>query len=346
MKHITFTTLIIFRFSALAAALALTACGGGGGNSTTPPVSQTCVNGASDYPTCTPAVTPANLQTSVPTPTYAQSSQELIAFSEINAFRKSMGLGLLAQNANLDKAAQNHANYVVLNQDFSHNENASKQGFTGGDPTSRASFAGYNSTYVGEMIGGTNGTVAARGLMNTIYHRNGVAMQEVVDVGMSLNLAWSQPLVVDIGYGKKGQNNASDFITTYPVNGQVDLPLVMYPETPNPLTDVDLYNTDYVTKTSSPVSFYAAAGTTIIVNSFTVTQDGQANPLDMRLITQANDVNKYVPSHSVHLVGKAPFRPTTKYNVSFNGTVNGKGVSKTWSFTTGNSLNIGGGAKQ
>jgi hypothetical protein len=47
-------------------------------------------------------VTPPDLQTTVPTPTYAPGSPELIAFNEINAVRASLGLGLVAQNAYLD----------------------------------------------------------------------------------------------------------------------------------------------------------------------------------------------------------------------------------------------------
>jgi hypothetical protein len=40
-------------------------------------------------------------------------------------------------------------------------------------------------------------------------------------------------------------------------------------------------------------------------------------------------------SNFAFIVGRAPFKANTTYNVSFKGTVNGAVVSKSWSFTTG-----------
>ncbi|MDO8336486.1 MAG: hypothetical protein Q7T74_06955 [Candidatus Saccharibacteria bacterium] len=334
----------LFAISVLTASL-LSACGGGGSASSTPPVSQSCTNGATDYPTCTPGVTPESLQTTVPVPSYAQGTEEIVAFDEFNNFRVSMRLGKVAESFPLSTSSKNHAVYVVTYQSFTHTEDPNKLGFTGITPNDRALFAGYSGGNVGEMIGGSGGSIGVRGLMNTLYHRDGITTQQVTDIGISFNPAWSAPLVIENGLGK-GQHNASNFLTMYPVDGQVDVPLVMYPETPNPLPDLDLYSADYVTKTSSPVSFYSVAGSTLSVSSFTITENGQSLPLDMRLITFSNDTNKMLQPHVAHLVGKAPFKQNTKYNVSFAGSVNGASVAKTWSFITGTSLNIGGGAKK
>lgn len=334
-----------FTISILTASI-LSACGGGGGSTApTPPVSQTCLNGASDYPTCTPGVTPESLQTTVPVPSYAQGREELVAFNEFNDFRVSMRLGKVAESLPLNTSAKNHADYIVVNQSFTHTEEANKAGFTGITPNDRAVFSGYSGGNVGEMIGGSGGSIGVRGLMNTLYHRDGITTQEVSDIGIAYNATWSAPLVIENGLGR-GQHNASNFLTTYPVDSQVDVPLVMYPETPNPFPDLDLYNTDYVTKTSSPISFYSVAGSTLSVSSFTVTENGQSLPQDARLITAANDANKRIQTHVAHLIGKSPFKQNTKYNVSFFGSVNGKSIEKNWSFTTGTSLNIGGGARK
>lgn len=326
-------------------ALFLSACGGGGGGSTsntsdsTPPVSQTCSNGASDYPVCTPP-----LQTSVPTPTYGASSQELIAFNEINSYRKSIGLGLVAQNSVLDKTAQNHANYIVVNQNFGHIEEAGKTGFTGAYPSDRGQSAGYGMM-VGEVIGVQSGITAIRSMINTLYHRDGIFSQSSIDVGMSFNGNWVQPLVVNFGQTQtKYQKNPDGFVTSYPADLQIDVPLVMYPETPNPFPDLSLTNSDYPTKTSSPVSIYARQGTVIKVTSFTVS-DGES-VLPMRLLTSDNDLQKMIQPNTAHLVGYQPFKANTKYMVQFTGTVNGSALSKSWSFTTGTSLNLGGGAKK
>lgn len=332
------------KMTVVALSVALTACGGGGSSGTstvtppvTPPISQTCPNGALDFPTCTPAVTPANLQLTVPTPTYQASSDELVTFTELNAFRKLMGLGLLAQNSALDLAAKNHSAYIVKNQIFGHLEDAAKSGFTGANPQDRAYFTGYKG-FASEAVGVGAAPIGIRGLINTIYHRDGIAFQGFKDVGISFNGGWTTPVVIDLG-AEKLQNNASNFTTTYPVDGQVNIPLTMMVESPNPFPDLSTANSDFPTKTSSPISFYSAAGTTVNVGSFTVSQFGQTSPLNVRLLNSVNDPNKSIQPNVVHIIGNAPFQPNTKYVVNFVGTVNGVAVNKTWSFSTGSNLN-------
>jgi uncharacterized protein YkwD len=346
--------------ASIISAMILSACGGGsGGGSTpaavTPPVTciapQVLTNGVCVTPP--PSVTPAKLQTSVPTPTYLAGSEELAAFNEFNGFRKMMGLGLVAQNSKIDTAAKNHATYIVQNKIFAHEESAVNTGFTGINPDDRMRFAGYATSYGGEELSSTGGQIGTRMLMNTIYHRDGIAFQFITDLGIAFNSGgqfgggWVAPLVIDIGTTAGiTQNNASDFVTSYPVDGQTDLPLSMAAESPNPFSDIDATTNDVFTKTTSPVSIYSAFGTTLAVTSFTVTESSQTTPLDVRLITNANDINKHVGTNVVHIVGKAPFKANTKYSVSFIGNVNGVALVKNWSFTTGTSLNIGGGANK
>lgn len=346
--------------TSLTASMMLTGCGGGSGGASTPvggttplkcTAPQVLSNGACVTPA--PTVTPAKLQTSVPTPTYLPGSEELAAFNEFNGFRKLMGLGLVAQNEKIDVAAKNHASYIVQNKIFAHEENSANTGFTGINPDDRMRFAGYAATYGGEELSTTGGLIGVRMLMNTIYHRDGIAFQFITDLGIAFNTGvqfgggWVAPLVIDLGTtGGIMQNNASDFVTSYPVDGQTDLPLTMGAESPNPFTDIDATTNDVFTKTSSPISIYSAHGTTLAVSSFTVTEAGQTMPMEVRLITYANDINKHLGTNVVHIVGKTPFKSNTKFNVSFIGNVNGVGIVKNWSFSTGTSLNIGGGANK
>lgn len=337
-------------------AIVMTACGGGGNNTginntgtgntgSTGSTGVTCtapqvlVNGVCTTPA--PSVTPANLQTSVPAPTYAASSNELAAFNEINAIRKLIGLGLLAQNALLDKSANNHMKYGVANPTSNpHFEDPLKAGFTGVSPTDRAAFVGYTGN-VGEVLSFGNGLDAVKGLMNTIYHRDILLDQTTEHIGISFIPTDIAP-VVDIDLGIiKGQRNASDFVTTYPFDGQKNLPLQMAPETPSPF---GLTGPEYSTKTSSPVAFYSASGTTLAVSSFTVSQG--SNIVTGRLLTNTSDTTGLITKHAASWLGSAPFQPNTTYTASFTGTVNGVAVSKTWTFTTGTSAQLGGGSAQ
>lgn len=325
----------LFAISVLAASF-LSACGGGSSSpsAATPPVSTT------------PGVTPANLQTNVPAPTYVAGSPELEAYTEFSGFRRMMGLGPVAQSPKADTAAKNHSNYVVLNQNMTHFEDATKPGYTGVSPADRMLFAQYTGNPGLEVIGVGLGKLGIKGLMNTLYHRDGLTAQALTEVGISSNGGWGYPLVMNFGRVGLGQNNASDFTTTYPVANQTDLPLTMLMETPNPFPDLALTFDVYSKNTSSPISVYSEQNTTLSVSSFSVTEEGQTLPLDVRLFTRQNDVNKMVPNYAAHIVGKAPFKENTKYSVSFSGNVNGVAIVKNWSFTTGTSINIGGGANK
>jgi uncharacterized protein YkwD len=334
---------------AIAVSMTLTACGGGGGGttplSTSPSVVTTPPVGTTPPVATSPSVTPANLQASVPAPTYLAGSAELDAYVEFSGFRRMMGLGPVAQNSKIDVAAQNHSAYIVLYQNIVHTEDSSKTGFTGATPADRLSFAQYSGNFAGEVVGVARGKFGVRGLMNSVYHRDGLTFQGMTEVGISYNGGWSFVEVMDFGRIGLGQNNASDFSTTYPVANQTDLPLTMLMEVPNPFPDLANTFDVYSKNTSSPVTVYSETNTTLNVVNFSVTEDGQPLPLDVRLITKQNDVNALVAKNVAHIVGKVPFKANTKYNVSFSGNINGVALLKNWSFTTGTSVNVGGGAQ-
>ncbi|GAC1605652.1 MAG: hypothetical protein NVS3B3_03940 [Aquirhabdus sp.] len=334
----------------------LAACGGGGGSSTsTPPIAVTCaspqvlVNGVCTNPS--PTVIPANLQTSVPIPTYQAGSVELQAFNELNNIRKLIGLGLLVQNSKIDLAAANHANYIALNIDanataFGHSENAAMPGFTGVTPADRNVFAGYGIA-VGEDVASNNYIAAiqspVQSLASTVYHRASILQQCFKDVGIGYRNHVTpiglivNPVVIDLGAQNGCQTNASDFTYSYPMANQSNVPFSMTPENPMPFTDMpkDQYgNFDWDKGTSYPITIGVAAGSVLTMDSMTVTEQGSTIPLDMRVLTAANDVNKFLTSDQITFVGKAPFKPSTTYNVVFKGASNGKAFTMSYPITT------------
>lgn len=345
----------------------LSACGGGNSDAPTMIRSNSGnANGATTSGTSSVLsdgnvnneVTPANLLQTIKAPSYGATTHELSAFNEFNGFRRMMGLGFVEQSVKLDIAAMNHGTYMAANKVIAHQEDATKLNFTGIWPWDRQAFAGYTGTYSWELIdGGSNsveGKFYVRDLMNTIYHKDGITDQQVTNIGFSFS-SFTEPqtglpdspsfiLTFELGYTGLGQNNASDFVTTYPIDKQTDLPLAMGGEIPNPFPDIG--NSEWPAKSSSPVSIYSAKGTTLIATAFTVTENLASAPLNMRVVTKSNDVQGLVQSNAIHLVGYAPFKDNTKYNVSFTGSVNGKNLTKNWSFWTGTSTYIGGGVNQ
>lgn len=322
----------------IAASLFLAGCGGGSGSSsTTPPVVNTCANGAVDYPTCTPAITPANLQLTVPAPPFAQGSQDLVAFTYLNDIRSSLGLGKLAYSAELTKSASNHANYLQvngLNISSFHIEDAALPGFTGIYPSDRALFAGYTTLGgVNEVIAVSNTKAGAtQRLIDTIYHRAALFAQEYTEVGSASycnQIVGSACFVFEVGF-KKAQSNASDFVMVYPKDGQTNITLSMGGENPNPFPEISV--ADAGSKIGYPVTFAVEKNQTLTVTTFTIAEAGQQLALDTWLLTASNDTK--ISKNEAYLTKKGAMKPSTTYNVSFVGTANSKNVSKKWSFTT------------
>lgn len=351
------------KLSVLLIATSLTACGGGGGgtSTSTPPVAATCsspqvlINGVCTNPT--PTVIPANLQTTVAIPTYQVDSVELRAFTELNNFRKMVGLGLLAQNSKIDLAAANHANYIAVNTDadvtvFGHYEVATKAGFTGVAPGDRTAFTGYGP--VASEVATSNNYKArnqspVEGFIGSVYHRSTLLVQCPRDVGVGFqdhigpNGLIVSPVIIDLGFNQISgcQTNASDFVYSYPVANQTNIPVTMSPETPKPF-DVpkDLYGIeDWKNNTSYPISIGVYDGYVLTMDSMLVTEQGSTTPLQMRVINNSNDTNKLIQKNEIVFVGTAPFKPSTTYNIVFKGAANGKPITKEFSITTAATTN-------
>lgn len=341
---------LILRTIPVAIAVLLAACGGGG--SGTPSAGVTTPTTPTG-PT-TPVVTPGDTQTTVPALTYAATSEEYAFVTALNDFRSKVGLGLLAQNAKLDTASANHLSYIIANdvnnggtvnfntydpttgRSMLHIENAALAKFTGVQELERAKFAQYEGTYTGEEVafGGNQGSAVAFGtLAQTVYHRAGLMLQNVREIGVAVGTDKSQTVVMEMGL-KTNQSVASDYVGVYPANGQTGVGLHAYVEAPNPFPDLSTANADFPTKTSYPISVSVVTGNTIVVTTFTVTEAGQTQSMDARLMTRSNDPNAYLSSNVAFLIAKSPFKAGTVYNVKFAGTNNGVAFTKDWSFST------------
>lgn len=336
--------------ASFAVAVALVGCGGGGGSSTPVATNPTTPVVPTTPTTPVSTVQAASLQTAV-APTYAAGSSDAVAFAKINAFRAAQGLGPLNQNANADLAAKNHQAYVALNNSGAdgHVEVVGKPGFTGASVKDRLVAAGYPATIAGEVIAFSlefpnPDTSAVDNLINTVYHRASMMYQGFTTVGTAGEDAIN-PLYMDFG-ATKAQLNAGDYVGVYPANGQTGVWLSHGVEAPNPFyQEMEMTQANMCAKTSAPVSLTSEASTTLSVTSFTVTEAGQTTPLDVRLITSATSTQDttYLGTNVAFVVGKAPFKANTTYNVHFvgkaagtaTGSANGLSIDKSWSFTTG-----------
>jgi len=362
--------------SGLVMALALTGCGGGGGSTstltTTPSVVNTCANGAADYPTCTPPVIASTAWevavTSVPTPIY--TGENLAAFTLLNQLRAAAGSGLLAQNAQLDVAAANHANYLLKNwsnatlADF-HHEVAGATGYTGITPQTRQAFAGYTGGGMEDglpALATSTGTECVHVLVeNAVYHRLSMLSGDI-DVGVSVaNDGTNGVCVMELGVSALlgGFNNWGGQIpaapVVYPYKGQTGVDTTFYPvsETPNPAPDLGSaaagtpITVSLATQALIGADLAGFVASDVTITAFSLTAQGSTTPVNARIVvksgvlagagvTLTSDVSGgYLSQAFDFLLPLAPLTLNTTYNVVFTATVKGKPVNLSWSFTTG-----------
>ncbi len=306
--------------------------------------------------------------TAVPTATYTADSAAI--YSGLNLARSSSGAGLLAQNTSLDTAAANHLKYLLANASGGallnfHSETSGAVDYTGATPLARATVAGYTGNEVSEDGCAFNSSDAVSGaqclssLLDTVYHR--LSLTNIyVDVGIAFGTDGKGNTVgvIDIGipnslYGNwAGQISAAPVV--YPYSGQTGVPTSFVPqvEDPNPAPDLGSATIGYPITVSlvdqALVTAYPNGylPTDIVVNSFTVTAAGSSTPVAGRIVTAAGvvagsgvtlttDVNSGYISSSLYMLPLSPLANATTYNVVFTGTVKGKPVNLSWSFTTG-----------
>jgi hypothetical protein len=326
---------------------ALASCSGGGGG-----------GGA-------PAVTHQSIVTSVPTVTYTSSN--LLVSNQITPIRQDTGVGLLAQNTSLDKAASNHASFLVNNSLVSdaaylttlqpggilggHYENSALPGYTGASPQARATAAGYAGTVTELMtFGAASGTDCMASLEDSVYHLIDL-ISPFMDVGLDFNAGTGSgsACAIELGVGSStlGQLPAAGNLVLYPDAGQTNVLPTFYNQAEEPVPAPDLASAGHPVV----VSLYTLAtptlsGSDIVIHTFSITPatPSGAAALGVRVLVNtgvtsdgpALTVNSVIPDAGfVVLLPTVPLAANTTYNVAFSATVKGQAVSNTWSFITG-----------
>lgn len=352
-----------FRGTLLVLTALLVACGGGGGGggsgagntpSPTNAYAVTCVDGT----TKTSAVSQADAQAQCPSPTtstivkaalpvastYAAQglTEEQAAFDLLNQERSRCGFGTLAQNAVLDKAAQNHAQWQVLNTYLDHTEIQGTPGFTGVNEVARINAVGGYGV-VGnssdDLTSVVDGAAAVRGLLNAPFHMVGL-LGSFRDIGISINKGmWIdeakklRTLSVgqfDLAYTKAagGQLPASAEVLTYPCEGTTGVERQLTNETPNPVPGRNLA----VNPLGVSVLVQLRAGNTLTLTSTSMIQLSNGAAVTLR----APVVGFFGTPASAYVAADAPLLPNTAYQVTLRGTNNGTPFSRTFTFSTGN----------
>ena len=302
--------------------------------------------------TCT---TPGNLATSVPPATYTSGSNELQAFTALQAARSAAGVGLLTQVSTLDQAGVNHANYILANGYTSaaglnenlpaffdgtayslHNEVSGYPNFTGTTLDSRQVATGYLwgagevIDFPGAPLGNEfgippGGQLCIVALLDTVFHRALMLDPAVRDIGVGYRIS-SDGLqaVCDVELG------ASDTITVTP-----DGFLSVFPVAGSTVTSVGIAEFPDPVPTASwkayPVSILVGVNHGLGVTSFTLA-DANGNNIPGVVLTQTNGGSGFLRENTAYFVPTQKYTSGMTYTATFVGTDNGVLINKTWSY--------------
>lgn len=302
-----------------------------------------CGGGGSDGGSSSTTSQPASSATQEPGAPQATGSTATDGLNWFNFRRRQLGLAEFARNARIDAAGQNHSNYQKINNVITHEEDPSKQGFTGVTTTDRLNAAGYllppNNYAYGEVISSTSdssGFHAAEDLIAAIYHRFLVfepmfkesgAGAATVSGGLTYFTADFAAIGLDSGLAR-GE------VLVYPFSGQQRVPTNFFSdnESPDPVPGRN--------EVGYPISVHANIISKLAVDGFTVNPRGGA-ALPTQLLTGTvnpkvpnQPVDTHTPTSAAAIIPLQPLTAATTYDVQFAGSVDGIPVSRSWSFTT------------
>ena len=110
------------------------------------------------------------------------------ALSYLNRIRGAMSMQFLQENTSLKKAAQAHADYLVENDEATHDEIKGNKGFLGASAVKRAFASGYNASRVLENLStkNENARSSVDGLFSAIYHRFSFLDLNIDEIGVGV----------------------------------------------------------------------------------------------------------------------------------------------------------------
>lgn len=255
------------------------------------------------------------------------SADDVEAWEDIAVLRGKAKMGAIDCIDTIQKAANNHANYMQLNGGLSHDEIAGRPGFTGAkfwDRMKYAGFAGPGSAMfeVIHSIGDGHGSILGEaGWVNTLYHRIPFVSFGAKGYGFGNNTGkWAT-----VNFSNGGAAPSPTTVSTWPVDGDKDIWTTFRcaSEIPNPLPGQ--------TYAGYPVSLTGASKLTVTEH---VISQGAAT-VEHVFLTRTTDSTGLIPDTQVYLIPKAPLAKSTTYTVKVKGTVGTTPFDMTFAFATG-----------
>ncbi len=269
------------------------------------------------------------------------------AISYLNQLRKNAGLIELKEDKKLTKSSKNHLNYIILNNQNSHEEEKGKRGFTGKTPYERALFVGYPLSFVTENSTASSKANSAKEgveeLFRAIYHRLNFLNFYTEDIGAAgyhdKNYYYKNQYVFDMGVKRPKQ----------PLNvAKTNPPIVVWPykdyynfnpaffnvENPAPLSECPRGGSvgNPISVQFNPSKFDKSKFTLISFKLFKINGEEIKN---IKILHQGND--PYIKKFDEKIYILFPMERlewNRRYKVEIKYLYDGKEYQKEWSFKT------------
>ena len=263
-----------------------------------------------------------------PDPSGSLASDARRALDAVNAARAQAGLPPVALDQRLSDSATSHSFYWLFNNLAAtsqglgiHQEAAGLPGFTGATLADRDHAFGYPALRLAEDITHRDSPVSAVGdWVNSVFHRFPIMRPDLVAIGFGEAQVGAITMQdMEFGYGAVSTTTP----VGYPASGQSQVPVMFVDnELPDPVPQGKQRTTGY------PVTVTFDYAESVSMSSFTLTgPDGVA--VNAYLLTPSQSTE-----NSASLLPAIPLRPSTTYTAHLSGTVDGRAVDQSWSFTT------------
>lgn len=283
-------------------------------------------------------------------PAASADDRQRASLVRANHWRTAAGLGAQNGNAQIQAAANSHAQYLANTPQATcwpspHQEVMTCSGFSGASMADRMTAAGYQWMRASEVINWEgDATAAIDGWIWTVYHRQPFMDYRLPDTGYgySNGTLGGQAVVnnvMDFGLPRGGSPAAPAGPIVFPVPGLTGVPTSFRGDLEGP--------TPPAPGGTGPWPRGVSSGTVISMHfpgdTWTVTEHHLfSNPTNacsevpVTYISRANDpnLNRGTPSNDVFMYANQPLTGATEYVAWMAGTYNGADFSRTWAFTT------------
>ncbi len=287
---------------------------------------------------------------------FDRAMQEKGFLTQLNHIRCLAGLGAISRNTQLDQAAENHADYSLINNSVTHEQSVGLANFSGVQPGDRMFKANYPSVSYqgngamvsqpqawGEVLSktGASATEAFEGLTAAIYHRFVMLNAQFDEVGISLKPATSGMEMITVADFASTKILSVTAPIQYPAPGQTNVPISFNSdyETPDPIEGASFVG--------YPISVHSPVGSTLTVQKFELRRASDNQLVESYVRGSGTAAGMVADTHlsknESFLASKQILEANTQYKVMFVGSV--KAINGTvepsnlqWIFTTAAAL--------